>query len=201
MLSATFQRLESSSNRSLFMQKANVLLPSTDDEESSSCSNEVFDEICIVQSEKNGTLLTFDEPILTTRKKISTTTMLIERTSSINEQYFMTITPPWKSSRNSTEFNDDFSLFTFSLYVIFIFLAVVLSIFILFCLVAKLRRKDHGVYQLQQAQQFRPLVVEVSSSSAEKNSATNSSTKSTIKRQNKSKHSTNINDEQREFYI
>ena len=104
------------------------------------------------------------------------------------------------------------------IYIVLIALGVFIILFILLCAYIKYRRKDVGVYEVEEAQRFRPLIVELSPSPGEKSPKTSHPSKSpsmpittdtssqqesnrTQKKQRRKKSSKAPTDEQREFYI
>ena len=91
------------------------------------------------------------------------------------------------------------------IYIIPILCGTILCIILSICACMKYRRKDAGVYELEETQRFRPLIVEIPPSPGENNGELlNTSKKNNIKshqRRKRKKSPLLSTDEQREFYI
>ncbi|CAF5096423.1 unnamed protein product, partial [Rotaria sp. Silwood1] len=103
----------------------------------------------------------------------------------------------------------------FWIILIPILCGIILCLLFIICAFIKYRRKDVGVYEVEEAQRFRPLIVELNSSSGERNQDNfNSTTTTTLtkhiskkdhikshKNRKRKKSPLTTTDEQREFYI
>jgi hypothetical protein len=91
------------------------------------------------------------------------------------------------------------------MYIIPILCGIIFCIILSICACLKYRRKDAGVYELEETQRFRPLIVEIPPSPGESNQELlRTSKKTNIKshqRRKRKKSRLFRNDEQREFYI
>ena len=226
LISPTFHRLSFTSirNRSLTASPS-ILYPlarRSDETSPSSCSYQPYDDICIIQSETNTTLLHFPRPIL------SSTTLLKPLQSSTSPT-LLRVTPSRKPSVSqrivSSTDNDAMSTtsehsnsttpsktssvpwLTISLYSLGIACGTLLCILLSICAWIKYRRKDAGVYEVEEAQRFRPLIVQLSPTSGEQTSTSLNAIEPSSKKIKKNskpkrkKASNSTLDEQREFYI
>ena len=222
------------------LEFANDLIPSV-------CSTQSYDNICLITSDSSTTQLSY--PNVTLLKsvpinKVSSspfstrittsryTTLYSTSTLSYQDFNFSTLIPS-----NSTHPHDypplvisvrspttnRFRRFFHWQYIWIILVPLIVGI--LLCLVIgilafiKYRRKDVGVYEVEEAQRFRPLIVELTPSPGERNQENVNSTttttttslatlptahvtkKDTQKKRKRKKSPLTSPDEQREFYI
>lgn len=226
LISPTFHRLSYTSirNRSLTTSSA-ILYPLTrliDETSSSSCSYQSYDDICIIQSETNTSLINFPQPILSSTNLIksvqTSTTFTTLRVTSSRKSSFSTSLISISENNSLSMFNETsistqskkpIPWLTISLYSFAISFGTLLCILFSICIWIKYRRKDAGVYEVEEAQRFRPLIVQLSPTSGETTSISRNaieiSSKNKINKnkskQKRKKSSNSTVDEQREFYI
>ena len=223
LISPTFQRISFAPIRKIsFSTSPSVIYPSVQIQDNTthpSCSSQPYDDICIISSDKNSSLLSFpDATTLQTTyfsrssKKLLTSTLSYqELTLHISNSTDYHDIPPLIVSIRTPDDNRFFEKFHWQNILIFIvpisFGTIVCLIFTICCCI-KYRRKDAGVYELEETQRFRPLVVELPPTPGENirrliNSPPKSANqkKKSPKRRNRPKSPLIKNDEQREFYI
>ncbi|CAF3710007.1 unnamed protein product [Rotaria sp. Silwood1] len=221
----------SSSSSSFFSSIIYPSLQSEDDLIHSSCSYQPYDDICIITSDTNSSSLSY--PDITFHSSLSSSFPIrITSESTIKSfKFFFTSTLSYQQLTsyilNSTDFYN-ISSFIISLntsdenqlvekfhwnnilfFILPILIGIILCIIFCICAFIKYRRKDAGVYELEETQRFRPLTVEISTSPGENNQELLNSTTSILKKPNirshkrrKRKNSLLLRfDEQREFYI
>ena len=219
-------------------------LHSPDDSLPSFCSYQSYDDVCIVTANINSSPMSYPNVTLLSSlpKNRTSSTRLTSRSTFL----FSPATPSYLDfnsslsrssnlSGNSTDMYDDPSLIVsvatsprtsflrrFRWQRIWIFLVPILCGIILCILVAvlgyiKYRRKDVGVYEVEEAQRFRPLIVQLAPSPGEHhqesldptNVSTTAPAATTVAKQDlvkshktrRRKKSLVSADEQREFYI
>ncbi|CAF1409141.1 unnamed protein product [Adineta ricciae] len=230
LISPTFHRISFAPvrNRTLKSLSSPILTPTFHAQDESTdhpaCSYQSYDDICIVNSEPNSTSLTYtnisNQPSvpkrIPTRSPVRTFTTtiayedLMENSSNLTN--FSDIPSETFAERGPTRirFRDLFHRRNLWFFLVPLLCGSVLCIIFCICAFIKYRRKDAGVYELEETQRFRPLIVEVPPSPGENirrliNSTDNAPSKQkNIKshQRRKRKQSPLLNaDEQREFYI
>ncbi|CAF1361401.1 unnamed protein product [Rotaria sordida] len=222
----------SSSPSSFF---SSIIYPSSQIENDliySSCSYQPYDDICIITSDTNSSSLSY--PDITFQSSLSSSFPIrisFESTSTSLFQNFLTSTLTYQhltfytsnttdlynissfiisiNTSNVNQLTEKFHWKTILFIIILSLIGIILCIILFICAFIKYRRKDAGVYELEETQRFRPLIVELSQSPGENNqeilnSTTNILKKSNIKSHKKRKRKDSLLlrfDEQREFYI
>jgi hypothetical protein len=248
MISPTFQRISHSPIKDKIYSSPSILYPSSASENDfipSFCAAQSYDDICINTTSINASPLLYPNlTLLTSLPKnqtflSSTSTRIISRsttsllTSTLSYAEFDSSTsnstntysnPPLIISVRtpvSTRFRQIFHWQYIWVILIPVLCGILLCILLALIAFIKYRRKDVGVYEVEEAQRFRPLIVELTPSPGERhhdniNSSnittsltnlptTNSSKKENLKsnkrKRNRKKSPLTSNDEQREFYI
>jgi len=224
LISPTFQRITltpiRNKSNSLSSSSLSIIYPSfriQDDLFNSSCSYKPYDDICIITSDTNSISLSFPNistqtysltsyPTLissrSTIKSISKASTLSYQDYKSNSTYHPNIPPLAIGVRtpDDNRITEKFNWQTILIFIIAILCGIIFCAILSICAFIKYRRKDAGVYELEETQRFRPLIVEVPPSPGETRQETSTKTKSNKRR--KRKRSPLIrNDEQREFYI
>ncbi|CAF3641513.1 unnamed protein product [Adineta steineri] len=234
LISQTFQRISFTPvrNTSLLSFSSPIIYPSyriKDDFTRSSCPYQPNDDICMIISDTNSSLLSYSNvtsqvslpkriPSRSTIKVTSRTSVITSTTSYqlltshiLNSTNLSDIPELIGSIRtpDTNRFRDKFYWQYIWIFAIFFLCSIVLCMILCICACMKYRRKDAGVYELEETQRFRPLIVEIPSSPGEYNQQGLNSTKSRTKKSNIKSHSRHKRkksplltaDEQREFYI
>ncbi|CAF1452888.1 unnamed protein product, partial [Adineta steineri] len=234
LISQTFQRISFTPvrNTSLLSFSSPIIYPSyriKDDFTRSSCPYQPNDDICMIISDTNSSLLSYSNvtsqvslpkriPSRSTIKVTSRTSVITSTTSYqlltshiLNSTNLSDIPALIVSIRtpDTNRFRDKFYWQYIWIFAIFFLCSIVFCMILCICACMKYRRKDAGVYELEETQRFRPLIVEIPSSPGEYNQQGLNSTKSRTKKPNIKSHSRRKRkksplltaDDQREFYI
>ncbi|UJR15114.1 hypothetical protein I4U23_002079 [Adineta vaga] len=231
LISPTFHRISFAPirNRTLVSLSSPIITPTYPSQDEliphPSCSYVSNDDICIITSDLNSTLLTYinisSQPILSNRSTIkilpnnifTTTITYIESIDNMsNSTDLNDISSLIVSIRTplSNRFREIFHRRNLWFFIVPLLCGIVFCILICICAFIRYRRKDAGVYELEETQRFRPLIVEVPPSPGENIRRLIHSTNNTPSKQKniksnqrrKRKKSPLLNaDEQREFYI
>jgi hypothetical protein len=226
LISPTFQRISFAPIRnkifsSSSIQPSIIYPPSQtlDDFIHSSCSYQPYDDICIISSDTNSSLLSYPNVTLQSISFSQSSKNYLSSTLSYHELTFYALNstdhyeiPPLIVSIRTPEDNhltEKFHWQNILIFLIPVLGGIMLCLIISICCFIKYRRKDAGVYELEEAQRFRPLIVELPPSPGEntqeiRNSTATLSKKTNIKsrQRRKRKRSPLIRtDDQREFYI
>lgn len=213
LISPTFQRISFAPirNKTISSFSPSVIYPlsyTQDDLTYSSCLYQPYDDICIITSDTNSSLLSF--PNITIKsifstKKFLTSTLTSYKLNSTDHYNIASI-----DTTDENRLKEKFNWQNISILIILILCGIILCIILSICCFIKYRRKDAGVYELEEAQRFRPLIVELPPSPGErKTKKKHTSKKKTSKKTNikskkkgKRKKTPLIRfDDQREFYI
>lgn len=183
LISPTFHRISFVPNR----KKISLIYPSNGDEHlHSNCSSQVSDDICMVTSEYPLSYPNLTSSFIRTSKKFFTSTLSSQELSTSTKDYSSTKSLPWLTRipwRYAWILLIPVGIGMFGCLIVF-----------LWCCWMKYRRKDAGVYELEETQRFRPLIIELPPSPGEQQ-AKKCRTK-------KRKQSPLLpSNEQREFYI
>jgi hypothetical protein len=220
LISPTFQRISFAPIRKIsFSTSPSIIYPSTqiqDDAIHPACSYQPYDDICIISSDKNSSLLSFPNLTLQTTsfsrssKKIFTSTLSYQELTfhTSNSTNYHNIPPLIISIRtpDDNQLLEKFHWKNIFIFIIPITFGIILCLILSICCCIKYRRKDAGVYELEETQRFRPLIVELPRTPGEntqkllKSNAKPAHRKSP-KRRNRQKSPLIRTDEQREFYI
>jgi hypothetical protein len=224
LISPTFQRISFAPilKRISSSISPSIIYPATqiqDDFIHPSCSYQPYDDICIISSDTNLSLLSFPNITLQTTSFSRSSKKFLTSTSSYQEIIFHTsnstdyhdIPPLIVSIRtpDDNSFIEKFHWQNIFIFIIPITSGIILCVILSICCCIRYRRKDAGVYELEETQRFRPLIIELPSSpGANTQKLLNSTAKlnKTInhkspKRRNRQKSPLIRTDEQREFYI
>jgi hypothetical protein len=226
LISPTFQRISFTSIRNTSVSSS-IIYPSSriqDDVSNSSCSYQPYDDICIITSDTNSSSLSFPN---VTIQSFSSTRIPSRSTVKTISKNFLTSTSSYHdlihSPSNSTNRpnipplivsirtpNDNpitgrFHWQSILIFIIAVLCGIIFCMILAICAFIKYRRKDAGVYELEETQRFRPLIIEVPPSPGEDNLEILHKSKTTKAKSNKRrKHKKSPlirTDEQREFYI
>ncbi|CAF3208289.1 unnamed protein product, partial [Rotaria sp. Silwood2] len=199
----------------------------------SSCSYQPYDDICIIASDTNSSSLLYPDisfqsslssSFSTRISSISTVKSLFKNflTSTLSYQQLTSYvssnsTGPYDISSlivsintsNENQLAEKFHWKNMLFFIIPILTGIILCLILCMCAFIKYRRKDAGVYELEETQRFRPLTVELPPSPGENNQEILNSSRSILKKphikshkRRKRKNSLLLRfDEQREFYI
>lgn len=212
---------------------------SVEDSLTSLCSYQPYDDICMMTAESSMSPLNYPDPsVLTSVPKNST--LMPSKSSTVRlGSSITTVTSPmtlaysieWNSSNNSL--SDLMNSTTVSsssssgkriqwkklwIYIVPSICGLILCLIFALLGYIKYRRKDVGVYEVEEAQRFRPLIVELPSPSGEssdntshpssslspsnpKKSSSKNAQKNPQKKRRNKKTTQASTDEQREFYI
>jgi hypothetical protein len=211
------------------------------------CSSQSHDDICISTSDRNSNLLSYPNVTLLTSLPTNntfssssftrlTSKYITSSTVSYSQYDLSTLISSNYTSNSTQHYNNPPLIISIrtpissrfrklfhwqNIWVIVIptLCGIVLCILIAIFGFIKYRRKDVGVYEVEEAQRFRPLIVELTPSPGEHNkdkinstiaslttssTATHISKKDNIKSHNKRKRKKSLltsTNEQREFYI
>jgi hypothetical protein len=242
MISPTFQRISHSPIKDKTYSSPSILYPSLQSENDfipAFCAAQPYDDICINTSNINSSPLLYPNlTLLTSLPKNQTyssiaSTRIISRYTtssststlsyqeidySISNSTHMYSNPPLIISVRtplSSRFRKIFHWQYIWVILIPILCGILLCILIALIAFIKYRQKDVGVYEVEEAQRFRPLIVELTPSPGERHQenihstsltnlpTTNLSKKENIKsnKRNRKKLLLTSNAEQREFYI
>ena len=197
-----------------------------------SCLHQPYDDICIITSDTHSSLLLF--PNVAVQSLLSSPFpigILSQSTAKSALNYFLTSTLSYEHSTSfrsnsidqygisqlttslrkfsADQFKGKFYRKNIWYFVIPIVIGIIICIAFSICCFIKLRRKDVGVYDLEQTQRFRPLMIELPLLSGENNqeilNSTTNTTKSTAVKLHKTRKRKNSlllgRDDHREFYI
>jgi hypothetical protein len=233
LISPTFQRISFTPirNKSNSSSSSSIIHPSDriqDDLFNSSCSYQPYDDICIITSDTNSTSLLFPNVSIQSYSLTALPTRIPSRSpiKSISKNFLtstlsyhdLTRYPSNSTNRSnipplivSIRTPDDnqliqkFSWQTILIFTIAILCVIIFCMIISICACIKYRRKDAGVYELEETQRFRPLIVEVPPSPGEIRQEILNKSKTTKKKSNKRRKNKKSpllrTEEQREFYI
>ena len=234
LITPAFQRISYASIRNKSLPTS-ILSPSSqpyDDLPRPSCSYEPYDDICMPLSDTSSSPLSFPNPTilsLTSMKTLSPSSSTVTETratsrkplvastvshegmtslsysNSTNTEYEISLTTSIGVA-NSTRLLDKYRWQNIWIYMVAILVGTALCLLLCICALIKYRRKDAGVYEVEEAQRFRPLIVEMPRSSGEHTSTKvhkqgAACTKTNIKSRKRKKSPLTTADEQREFYI
>lgn len=186
LISPTFHRISFVPNR----KKIALIYPSNSD--SHTCSSQPYDDICMVTSEHPLSYPNLTSSTRTSKKFFTSTLSSQELTiSRLNStEYSSTKKTPWLQ-----KFPWRYAWLL--LIPIVVGMLVCLIIFICCCWM-KYRRKDAGVYELEETQRYRPLIIQLPPSPGDQRAKISSKKSKTKKRKASPLLQPN---EQREFYI
>ena len=221
LISPTFQRISFTPirNKSNSSSSSSIIHPSIriqDDLFNSSCSYQPYDDICIITSDTNFTSLLFPNVSIHSYSLTTWPSRISSRSpiKSISKNFLtstlsyhdLTRYPSNSTLIVSTSTSDDnrltqhFSWQTILIFIISILCIIIFCMILSICACIKYRRKDAGVYELEETQRFRPLIVEVPPSPGEIRQEISNKSKTTKRRKNKKSPLLKA-EEQREFYI
>lgn len=182
----------------------------------SPCSYQPYDDICITTSDTNSIALLY--PNITLHSSLSLNATIKPLMKTILTSTLLSITIDSSSTSTYAIINRTFSSnsyiekFNWKNAIIFTvptLIGIILCVSLATCACVKYRRKDAGVYELEETQRFRPLIIELTPSPGETSQQILNSTKNMIKKTNIKSHKRRKRkdslllrtDEQREFYI
>ena len=221
LISPTFQRISFAPIRNKTFSSSGIspiIYPTENQDELmiSSCSYHPYDDICIISSDTNSSILSFSNRTLQSTSISRYSKKILNSTLSSQEIFFHSsnstnhyaIPPLIVSIRtpNDYRFFDNFPWRNLFIYIFPIVIGSIFCLILTICCCLKYRRKDAGVYELVETQRFRPLVVQLPSSSGENieeriEPTTKLSKFKPHSRRKRKKSPLIETEEQREFYI
>jgi hypothetical protein len=223
LISPTFQRISFAPIRNKTLSSSSSIIyplsQTQDDLTYPSCSYQPSDDICIISSDKNSSLLSFSNITFQSSSLSRSSNKFLTSTLSYQELVFYTSNstdhydiPPLIvsiSTPNNNRLAEKFHWQTILIFMIPTLCGIILCIILSIWACIKYRLKDAGVYELEETQRFRPLIVELPPSPGENNQELLNSTAKMSKNRNLKSHKRRkrkkslliTTDEQREFYI
>jgi len=217
LISPTFQRISFAPirNKTNSSSSPSIIYPISqiqDELTHPSCSYQSYDDICIISSDTNSTLLSFpnlpfqlSSLTRTSRKFLSSTLSYQQFTfyrSNSTDHYDIS---PSIHTPDDKQLTEKINWLHILIFVVPIVCGIILCLILSICAFIKYRRKDAGVYELVEAQRFRPLIVELPPSPGENHQPKLDSTKKIKHKSHQPKERKKSllikPDEQREFYI